>query len=91
MFGMEGIDGIFEGWTDGTLWNGWAKPDFEFAAAEEVTKLFGGEYRADLDAFVTNLEGEGNEVWRSVMILTLDGIERRVYPIGAAAWVWDEV
>lgn len=90
-FGMEGIEATFEGWTDGTLWNGWARPLFEFAAAAEVAQVFGGEYRADLDAFVTKPDDGEEEVWQSVMISTPGGVQVKLYPIGAAAWIWDEV
>ena len=28
-FSLDGLDGSFEGWTNGELWNGWDRPFFE--------------------------------------------------------------
>lgn len=90
-FEIEGVEKTFEGWTDGTLWNGWAKPHFGFAVAQAVAQEFGGEYREGQDAFVTKTNGNEEETWEAVIISSLGEIRTKVYPIGAGAWIWDRV
>src|SRR4051812_22468189 len=51
-FWLEGVDGVFEGWTDGRHWNGWAMPHFERSEAERVARAFAGCYDANRDAFI---------------------------------------
>lgn len=91
--GRYGIDDLFEptlpGFDCGSMWNGWALPHFEFAAAERVALSFGGRYDPTRDSFVTPNEGE-DEVWPAVPI-TVNGLLVKTWPVGAGSWTWDKV
>jgi hypothetical protein len=55
-FCIEGIEGTFEGWTGGRLWNGWEMPRSEFAVAQKVISAMniqGAHYDSAHDAFIT--------------------------------------
>jgi hypothetical protein len=92
-FYIEGIDGTFDGWTDGRLWNGWEMPRFEFGVAEQVIKAMNqpdAHYNSNRDAFVTKSSDE-EEVWAAETLQALGGQVVKTYPIGASAWCWEEV
>ena len=93
----------FSGYTDGRLWNGWAVPSFPKEEAERIVSAWHDlGYKADYDeasdAFrFAPIDDMGNpdpnladeeeaEHFRSIM---LSGT--KLYPIGAASWVWEEV
>jgi len=90
-FEIDGMDGRFDGWTDGQRWNGWAMPAFEFAVAQEVAKTFEGRYDKGRDAFITRSQDDEEEVWPAQEVVVLAGAALRLYPIGAGAWIWDDV
>ena len=92
-FEMDAIKGRFEGWSDGRLWNGWAKPRFEFAEAMKIvaTLKARSRYNAATDSFTTMISNGQEEVWPAEMISLPDGGTVKVYPIGAGAWIWEEV
>jgi len=92
-FALEGVPGTFAGWTDGRLWNGWAKPHFEFAEANRLlhslTEL-SFRYDSAQDAFVAP-DGNGEaESWAAAVITPLEGEPIKVYPIGTGSWCWEE-
>jgi hypothetical protein len=92
-FEIEGIEGKFNGWSDGTHWNGWAMPMFEVAEAQRLISLLGegvGKYEASSDSFITEMEHGEAEIWQAEMIELPDGGRVKVYPIGAGSWIWDE-
>ncbi|MHC1769474.1 MAG: hypothetical protein AB9869_35185 [Verrucomicrobiia bacterium] len=92
-FEIEGVEKTFEGWTDGTLWNGWAKPYFEFGEAEKLMTALNDpmcSYDAAQDRFVTKSSSGEDESWTAEVIAGLGGTRLKVYGIGAGAWVWDE-
>ena len=93
-FEIEGIDGQFAGWWDGRAWNGWAMPHFEFEEAERVLAAVApGRWRYDTvsDVFITeDPEGE-DETWPAAIISLPDGGEVKVYPLGSASWIWEEI
>src|SRR5690242_10595176 len=64
-FAIEGVDGVFEGWTDGTTWNGWAKPRFELAAALGVGEALGAAYDKERDRFITRPQDGEEETWEA--------------------------
>lgn len=83
----------FTGWTNGESWNGFAKPHFEFAEAQRLLawlKYDGARFDAARDAFVTLTTEDEEEVWAATTIAITDGTRIKVYPVGAAAWCWDE-
>ncbi len=90
--------GTFEGWTDGSDWNGWATPMFEYDEAlrlvvEYNTHPLGSTTKAWFDAvhdqfcFVTEREAEP-ECYSSVAT-NMQGREVRLYPIGTRVWIWE--
>jgi hypothetical protein len=89
-FEIEGVEGLFEGWTEGRRWNGWATPHFEFETAKKVVASAGGRYDSDKDVFLTK-GNDGEDTWPATTINVLGGTELKVYPVGAWAWIWDEV
>lgn len=97
-FTAEFLDGvILSGWTDGSDWNGWATPCFEFAEAQRLIQLHqavnGPEsayYDPQSDTFGFLLNGEDEpELYRAGEI-EADGQTVKVYPIGSYSWVWEE-
>lgn len=93
-FSLEGVEGEFEGWTDGTLWNGWATPHFELTEAKKVIKALHpakASFDEAKDAFITESPDGEQEVWEANQIKLPDGTQLKVYPVGAWAWCWDEI
>lgn len=99
-FGMEGIEGgIYEGFTNGDRWNGWACPYFTLEVGKKImTDLKGqaeytwADYNKEHDEFITNYEGliGDSETWEG-MDIEVEGEIVHVYPIGAFGWVWSEI
>ncbi len=83
-----------EGWTDGTLWNGWATPCFEYREAERIVQLFNNLYPqsawydAETDEFCFCLNGE-EERYAGVHE-EVRGQMRTLYGIGTGFWIWEE-
>lgn len=89
---------IFEGYTSGETWNGWACPFFEKSEAERILKASEGNryrwtYSPDVDAFTVYSEDAdeevASEVFEGVTANLDDGREIKVYGIGARSWIWD--
>jgi hypothetical protein len=93
LFELEAIEEAFAGWSDGTRWNGCAKPYFEFAEASKIIAALNppGNYDPATDAFITALDDGEQDVWPSGLIVLPDGGTAKVYGIGAGAWIWEEV
>jgi hypothetical protein len=85
-FGEE----VFDGFTSGETWNGWARPYFTFEQAQRVVeahKLQGVKawYNDAEDAFMFEM-GEGE-----VDAFPAEEVEgRTLYPVGAGCWIWEE-
>jgi hypothetical protein len=93
-FALAESEEAFDGWTDGRCWNGWEMPRFEKVEAERLVGWLAdkrGRFDAERDAFVTvSQDGEG-EVWAAEVVTVSDGSAMKVYPVGAGAWIWDEL
>lgn len=92
-FSLDGLDGSFEGWTNGELWNGWDRPFFESEEAQRlISQLTDSKPRFDAqnDAFIT-VSSDEDEVWQAETATLLGGRTIKVYPIGAGSWCWEEV
>ncbi|MDQ1612120.1 MAG: hypothetical protein QOG00_2051 [Pyrinomonadaceae bacterium] len=88
---------LFDGFTIGEEWKGWACPYFTFEQSLRVVKAFnenewfdGGKviahYNAEKDMFRFFFEstGESDD-------FTANDIEgQKLYPIGASCWIWEE-
>ena len=85
---------IFQGYTFGSLWNGWECPYFEHDTALKIAKFFSKNgsflmtYDSETDAFLAYDECNGDtERFEAQTIKTVNG-EKKVYDIGAWAWCW---
>lgn len=98
---------LFEGFTFGDRWNGFATPLFTKDVAERVMQWIYGNpgsknlgYDAEQDAFVGLLEGNYSDIDNptedeiDVWLgedIVVEGRTIRVYAIGSWCWVWDEM
>jgi len=92
-FGIEGVDRIFHGWTDGRLWNGWSMPWFDFEEAKNVATAVCPQscrYDATVDSFVTTMADSEEEHWPGELVDMPDGGAITLYPVGAGSWIWEE-
>lgn len=95
LFTIDGFEAIWEGYTDGTHWNGWAKPWFTKEVADDIMRVnnkVNGEdyqmrYNAETDTFsrVSGFEDVDDE------FQGYDINEMHLYPIGNMCWVWDDI
>lgn len=105
-FYMEFIEGeTFEGYTDGTLWNGFATPSFELDEAKKVLEgMVKAALREGWDSFGLSWEYDPGEDALVVVErqypdpwfirgedITVEGRRIRVYPVGSHSWTWHEV
>lgn len=95
-FVIDTNEKTYEGYTDGTLWNGWECPWFTKEVAEEMMKDLNKEgvrteYDEERDSYIVEVEQcDEPDVFDGADVVTEDGI-KHLYPIGAWCWIWDEV
>lgn len=93
-FALDGVDGEFQGWCDGELWNGWEKPCFERDVAELILNSVGATftYSSKEDAFVV-VDAEGKETDRidGTTVQLGDGGSVTAYFVGSGSWIWERV
>jgi hypothetical protein len=93
-FSIDGMEGEFEGWSDGTLWNGWEKPCFTREVAERILEASGYRWSYDpsADEFtIVASEEDEPEQFKGETIQLGDGGSVTAYFVGAGAWVWDKI
>lgn len=102
-FTIDGLDGLFEGYTDGRRWNGWACPVFARDEADRIAKAFRAQpgpdgpfearYAADSDAFIFCDPADDPQdeplAFHSRRVETADG-PLTLYFVGTSYWTWDE-
>jgi len=89
---------VFQGWTRGETWNGWACPRFERDAALRIVASMNDELPDTMaydDAtmvitYIPDGDLDAKDEWLPELLETAEG-PRFVYAIGAWAWVWDDV
>lgn len=92
LFSISLLDGeTFEAYTDGEDWNGWARPYFTFDSARQLVAAWIGQgwkaaYNEDEDTFSFE-EATDGEVEKFPPVV-VDG--RKLYPIGAGSWIWED-
>lgn len=84
-FFAEWLERSYDGYTDGSTWNGWECPRFEFEVAEQLAKDMGGYYDEENDEFVFTDPDFDDERFGSTVVN-----EITLYPIGAWCWIWTE-
>ena len=101
-FLIDGSDGDYPGFTDGSLWNGWACPVFEREVADRVAAdLSVSRGRAGLPGQTSaiydhesdsyRVEEDGNDpVWFGSETILVDSREVAVYTLGTRYWTWEE-
>jgi hypothetical protein len=84
----------FNGYTFGSLWNGWECPYFEFDVAMEIAKwnnkggVFMASYDPEKDEFYFYDEGgDYTDVYKGMTIETEHG-QKKVYDLGYNSWCW---
>ena len=97
IFTIDGIVPAYIGYTDGTLWNGWATPYFEKSEALRVMEEYNKNtespifYNEEYDTFYHfGTDSYSGEMWKGEKCQTEEGI-KVLYGIGAYCWVWDSV
>lgn len=76
-------------YSNGMAWNGCGKPHFEKHVLLDLIQkqlLADVEYDEAKDSFIANVDGEDDEY--PAMTITVDGIAKTVYPVGAGSWAW---
>ena len=81
---------VFEGWTDGSDWNGWACPYFEVAEAQKIAAYHGGRFDEASREFTFQANSEEPESYAAETI-EAGGRQVEAWPIGSTIWIWDEV
>ena len=83
-------DVIFEGFTQGETWNGWARPYFTFEQAQQIVAAYnsqGGQASYDNAEDVFSFKFGEDEI----DIFPAESIKgQKLYPIGAGCWIWEE-
>lgn len=93
-FSIEGADGEFEGWSDGSSWNGWARPCFPRDVAEGILKAsrYRWSYDPSADEFtIVASEEDEPEQFKGETIHLGDGGSVTAYFVGAGAWIWEKI
>jgi hypothetical protein len=97
MFECDGFNGVFEGYTNGTYWNGWACPWFTKEVATQIVTAnnsiedaFRMEYDSTTDTFIVRDDDDGCELFEG-RVFTIKGEPITLYPIGNGCWVWDDL
>jgi hypothetical protein len=90
-FAMDSFgDEVFDAFTQGETWNGWARPYFTFEQAQGILKAHCSQgrkawYDEECDAFAFEFnEGEVDKFPAEAV----EGL--KLYPIGAGCWIWEE-
>ena len=84
---------IYEGYTNGDHWNGWACPWFIKEVADQIAKEVNADapyctmhYDKENDTFI--YKGYGEEEVGIFKGKDIHG--KHLYPIGTAYWMWDK-
>jgi len=91
-FTLEGIEEKFEGWTDGLMWNGWARPCFTRKVAERILQASGyrWSYEPSEDALIVTTSPDAEpEHFPAETIELGDGGCVTVHFLGAGSWIWE--
>lgn len=86
-------DRLFDGFTKGEEWNGWACPYFTFEQAQTLVQAYKevgkkAWYDEASDAFSFEVEGGEETDIDTFPAEEISG--RRVYSVGAFCWIWED-
>jgi hypothetical protein len=92
-FELFGIEGSFEGVTNGDHWNGWECPRFTLEESLRFVDAWNApvedcgrgpaRYDSEGDFFEFTIEGETDRFGPEIV----EGV--KLYPIGACGWCWE--
>jgi hypothetical protein len=97
-FQLDWLPGqVFTGYTDGSDWNGFERPYFDYTTAEALLRScepqgYNWRYDASEDIFIVSSPDqreEGVEMFRGET-LPVAGASLQLYPIGAGSWIWGQ-
>jgi hypothetical protein len=96
-FVIEDWFGPYPGYTTGERWNGWATPYFEYDVARQMVEdwkavdpdKMAAYYDIDTDQCCFRYADEDWDCFPPA-IHEIDGQTRKLYPIGAFCWIWDD-
>jgi hypothetical protein len=95
IFQLDSLPALcFAGFSDGSDWNGFEVPYFDRETAEEILRIseangYGWRYDEEIDGFfVSGPGGEDDVALFEGATITVEGVARRVYGIGAGSWIW---
>jgi len=95
VFTLDGLDKGLEGWSDGTLWNGFEKPKFDRATAISVLSALGFQWEFDeaKDCFHVMGCNEDDEIssYAAEVIALPDGGTAKVYGVGSGDGIWGKI
>lgn len=93
-FQLDGIEGVFNGFTKGETWNGFACPLFDPEQAISFAKAYKESgsgrkayFSATAGGWYFRIPESGVDELFTPVVIGMD----RYYPIGYAAWIWSEV
>lgn len=95
-FLLDGLDGVYDGFTRGETWNGFAVPYFSLAEARRVADDYAaqlptadGQTRAEYDAGrgVFRLYDPSSDEWDEVAPVIVG--DRTLYCVGTHLWTWE--
>jgi hypothetical protein len=96
-FSLDIHEDVYEGYTYGQTWNGWACPYFAKDVADSIAAQWNApgmsaSYEAMSDTYIfSDPDNDGGEPY----IVhgdgyRINGTSVRLYPIGNGYWIWDE-
>jgi hypothetical protein len=93
-FVIDTFDGdVFEGFTEGESWNGWACPYFTFEQAQKVAEshkqaIANAWYDEKSDTFNFQMDKDAEDDIEPYEGVAIEG--QKFYSIGHSHWVWRE-
>lgn len=93
MFCIDADMGIFEGYHNGYVWNGWLSPHFTKNVAEQICKTFESDtkhfsYDAERDCFIEECVLENDKSEYEGQDYNINSELKHLYPIGGGEWTW---
>lgn len=94
-FNIDFLEGqVFEGYTRGEDWNGFACPYFTFEQAHRLLEAWrssgrSARYNGEADQFDFEVDASGERERDQFPAVNVDGV--KMYPIGNGCRIWEEV